>query len=151
MITREEFEAKIKGFGYNEEQVTLCLAYYDNDSNSTSKPNVIDTYDSEQLIKTVKRWNGIKNSCKPKSSNKQYNKHKAEIEKLVDKLDEVIESTSSITLLSEIRTKLAVSASKAKRKEEEINNAKLEKYNQALALLNEYNKATGKNYKIVLE
>ena len=156
MITREQFQEKINSFGYTPEQVQLCLAYYDNNSKSESKPNVIDNYNAEDLWKTVNRWNGIKNSSKekkPRTSNtaKQVEKLQAEVEKLINKLNEIIGETESTTLLSNIRALVSEVSNKAKTKEDEINNAKMEKYNQALALLNEYNKATGKNYKIVSE
>ena len=63
MITREDFINKLKSFNYDNEQITKCLAYYDN-SHSKNKKDIIENYDSKRLIGVVNRWYGIVTSTK---------------------------------------------------------------------------------------
>lgn len=63
MIAREDFINKLKSFNYDNEQITKCLAYYDN-SNSKNKKDIVEHYDSKRLIGVVNRWYGIVTSTK---------------------------------------------------------------------------------------
>lgn len=156
MITREDFIAKVNSFNLGEEQTNKCIEYYDNPSKSVAKEKVVDEANAEDLVKTVNKWYGIKHSTKekkPRTTNKanQVEKQKEEINKLVGKIIDIIKETESTTLLNHINIHCCGISQLTKEKVDKIENDKKEKYNQALKLLNEYGKATGRHYKIVLD
>ena len=88
MITREQFIEKVNSFNLGEEQTNKCIEYYDNPSKSTSKEKVIDEASAEDLVKTVNKWYGIKNSTKEKKPRTK----KVDIQGKLDELNSFVDS-----------------------------------------------------------
>ena len=153
MITREQFIEKVNSFNLGEEQTAKCIAYYDNDSKSANKEEVIDGDDTERLIKTVNRWYGIKNSNKERKP-----RTKKVIEPTVDiditninQLKEIIKKSNStdevIAYQSELEDLVAYCVERLEKIMVKDIQAKEDKAKQ---LIEELNKL-GKKYKLIEE
>ena len=145
MITREQFQEKINSFGYTPEQVQLCLAYYDNDSKSESKPNVIDNYNAEDLWKTVNRWNGIKNSSKEKKPRAK----KIDWQTKIDELNEIVDSfiaCNNEDVLFDLNDALTPIIIKINNYEDERKKQYLQEKKEIEKVINEFNKKHNAKY-----
>lgn len=148
MISREQFQEKINSFDYSDEQKEKCLAYYDNDSKSANKENVIDNYDAEKLWNTVNRWYGIKNSTKEKKPRKKTVKLEALLQQINDITDSVI-ATNNEDDMDDLSSCLSSNAYKVGKVLEEIDKKNQEEYNNIIKAIKEFNKKNNTNYNLV--
>lgn len=111
--------------------------------------------DEAEIEVKFKRWIGIQLSSKerkPRTSKKNTDdKFVDNAFKFLEELNEFTNNSNNQESLIAIWKELTATAELISKKIKQIDNAQKEKYNQALALLNEFNKATGQNYKIVEE
>ncbi len=148
MITREQFQEKINSFDFSDEQKEKCLAYYDNDSKSANKENVIDNYDAEKLWNTVNRWYGIKHSTKEKKPRTK----KVDIQGKVDELNSFVDSiiaNGNEDEMNNLITALNDASSKVGKVLEEIDKKNQEEYNNIIKAIKEFNKKNNTNYNLV--
>lgn len=148
MITREQFQEKINSFDFSDEQKEKCLAYYDNDSKSANKENVIDNYDAEKLWNTVNRWYGIKNSTKEKKPRTK----KVDIQGKLDELNSFVDSIIANANEDEMNNLIAAlndASTKVGKVLEEIDKKNQEEYNNIIKAIKEFNKKNNTNYNLV--
>lgn len=148
MITREQFQEKINSFDFSDEQKEKCLAYYDNDSKSANKENVIDNYDAEKLWNTVNRWYGIKNSTKEKKPRTK----KVDIQGKLDELNSFVDSIIANGNEDEMNNLIAAlndASTKVGKVLEEIDKKNQEEYNNIIKAIKEFNKKNNTNYNLV--
>lgn len=148
MITREQFQEKINSFDFSDEQKEKCLAYYDNDSKSANKENVIDNYDAEKLWNTVNRWYGIKHSTKEKKPRTK----KVDIQGKVDELNSFVDSiiaNGNEDEMNELLSALKDTSNKVAKAIEEIDKKNQEEYNNIIKAIKEFNKKNNTNYNLV--
>lgn len=148
MITREQFQEKINSFDFSDEQKEKCLAYFDNDSKSPNKENVIDTYDAEKLWNTVNRWYGIKNSTKEKKPRTK----KVDVQGKLDELNSFVDAIIANANEDEMNNLIAAlneASTKVGKVLEEIDKKNQEEYNNIIKAIKEFNKKNNTNYNLV--
>ena len=148
MITREQFIEKVNSFNLGDEQTNKCIEYYDNPSKSTSKEKVIDEASAEDLVKTVNKWYGIKNSTKEKKPRTKKVDIQGKLVELNSFVDSIIananedEMNNLIAALNEASTKVGKVL-------EEIDKKNQEEYNNIIKAIKEFNKKNNTNYNLV--
>ena len=148
MITREQFIEKINSFNLGEEQTNKCIEYYDNPSKSTSKEKVIDEASAEDLVKTVNKWYGIKNSTKEKKPRTK----KVDIQGKLDELNSFVDSIIANGNEDEMNNLIAAlndASTKVGKVLEEIDKKNQEEYNNIIKAIKEFNKKNNTNYNLV--
>ena len=148
MITREQFIEKVNSFNLGDEQTNKCIEYYDNPSKSTSKEKVIDEASAEDLVKTVNKWYGIKNSTKEKKPRTKKVDIQGKLVELNSFVDSIIangnedEMNNLIAALNDASTKVGKVL-------EEIDKKNQEEYNNIIKAIKEFNKKNNTNYNLV--
>ena len=148
MITREQFIEKVNSFNLGEEQTNKCIEYYDNPSKSTSKEKVIDEASAEDLVKTVNKWYGIKNSTKEKKPRTK----KVDIQGKLDELNSFVDSIIANANEDEMNNLIAAlneASTKVGKVLEEIDKKNQEEYNNIIKAIKEFNKKHKTNYNLV--
>ena len=148
MITREDFIAKVNSFNLGDEQTNKCIEYYDNPSKSTSKEKVIDEASAEDLVKTVNKWYGIKNSTKEKKPRTK----KVDIQGKLDELNSFVDSIIANGNEDEMNNLIAAlndASTKVGKVLEEIDKKNQEEYNNIIKAIKEFNKKNNTNYNLV--
>lgn len=148
MITREQFIEKVNSFNLGEEQTNKCIEYYDNPSKSTSKEKVIDEASAEDLVKTVNKWYGIKNSTKEKKPRTK----KVDIQGKLDELNSFVDSIIANANEDEMNNLIAAlneASTKVGKVLEEIDKKNQEEYNNIIKAIKEFNKKNKTNYNLV--
>lgn len=148
MITREQFIEKVNSFNLGEEQTNKCIEYYDNPSKSTSKEKVIDEASAEDLVKTVNKWYGIKNSTKEKKPRTK----KVDIQGKLDELNSFVDSIIANANEDEMNNLIAAlneASTKVGKVLEEIDKKNQEEYNNIIKAIKEFNKKNNTNYNLV--
>lgn len=148
MITREQFIEKVNSFNLGDEQTNKCIEYYDNPSKSTSKEKVIDEASAEDLVKTVNKWYGIKNSTKEKKPRTKKVKLEALLQQINDITDSVI-ATNNEDDMDDLSSCLSSNAYKVTKALEEIDKKSKEEYNNIIKAIKEFNKKNNTNYNLV--
>ena len=148
MITREQFIEKVNSFNLGEELTNKCIEYYDNPSKSTSKEKVIDEASAEDLVKTVNKWYGIKNSTKEKKPRTKKVKLEALLQQINDITDSVI-ATNNEDDMDDLSSCLSSNAYKVGKVLEEIDKKNQEEYNNIIKAIKEFNKKNNTNYNLV--
>lgn len=148
MITREQFIEKVNSFNLGEELTNKCIEYYDNPSKSTSKEKVIDEASAEDLVKTVNKWYGIKNSTKEKKPRTK----KVDIQGKLDELNSFVDSIIANANEDEMNNLIAAlneASTKVGKVLEEIDKKNQEEYNNIIKAIKEFNKKNNTNYNLV--
>lgn len=148
MITREQFIEKVNSFNLGEEQTNKCIEYYDNPSKSTSKEKVIDEASAEDLVKTVNKWYGIKNSTKEKKPRTK----KVDIQGKLDELNSFVDSiiaNANEDEMNNLKAALDEASTKVGKVLEEIDKKSKEEYNNIIKAIKEFNKKNNTNYNLV--
>jgi hypothetical protein len=148
MITREQFIEKVNSFNLGDEQTNKCIEYYDNPSKSTSKEKVIDEASAEDLVKTVNKWYGIKNSTKEKKPRTK----KVDVQGKLDELNSFVDSIIANGNEDEMNNLIAAlndASTKVGKVLEEIDKKNQEEYNNIIKAIKEFNKKNNTNYNLV--
>lgn len=148
MITREQFIEKVNSFNLGEEQTNKCIEYYDNPSKSTSKEKVIDEASAEDLVKTVNKWYGIKNSTKEKKPRTK----KVDVQGKLDELNSFVDSiiaNANEDEMNNLKAALDEASTKVGKVLEEIDKKNQEEYNNIIKAIKEFNKKNNTNYNLV--
>lgn len=148
MITREQFIEKVNSFNLGDEQTNKCIEYYDNPSKSTSKEKVIDEASAEDLVKTVNKWYGIKNSTKEKKPRTK----KVDIQGKLDELNSFVDSiiaNGNEDEMNNLKAALDEASTKVGKVLEEIDKKSKEEYNNIIKAIKEFNKKNNTNYNLV--
>lgn len=148
MITREQFIEKVNSFNLGDEQTNKCIEYYDNPSKSTSKEKVIDEASAEDLVKTVNKWYGIKNSTKEKKPRTK----KVDVQGKLDELNSFVDAIIANANEDEMNNLIAAlneASTKVGKVLEEIDKKNQEEYNNIIKAIKEFNKKNNTNYNLV--